>query len=376
MSEYQYYEFLAIDRPLDRAEIAELRALSTRAEITPTRFVNEYNWGDFKGSPEKMMEKYFDAHIYFANWGSCRFMLRLPKECMDEDTMQSYAADGCLGFWTTEEHLIVEWSCEDEQDDDQVAGEGWMARLVPIRDELERGDYRALYLGWLYGAGGDVPDDAVEPPQPAGLRSLSIAQQALAEFLGIDEDLIAGVALADSPAPVCTDYIDWIAGVPPEEARQYLVLMLEGKSKQAERQLRSRYIKSAVSLKTAVPSQPFRSVGDLLDLAERAKAERLKREEKDEQRRLEERRRQREQYLAVIAEDFERQWKLAYEFAAKRTASAYDSACSLIVDLADAYAFKQQRSEFVSRLNHFRAEHVRSTALLRRLEKAGLNTKT
>jgi len=64
MSEYQYYEFLAIDRSLDRAEIAELRALSTRAEITPTRFANEYNWGDFKGSPERMMERYFDAHVY------------------------------------------------------------------------------------------------------------------------------------------------------------------------------------------------------------------------------------------------------------------------------------------------------------------------
>ena len=38
MSEYQYYEFLAIDRPLERSEIAELRSLSTRAEITPTRF--------------------------------------------------------------------------------------------------------------------------------------------------------------------------------------------------------------------------------------------------------------------------------------------------------------------------------------------------
>ena len=45
VSEYQYYEFLAADRPLDENEIAELRALSTRARITPTSFVNEYHWG-------------------------------------------------------------------------------------------------------------------------------------------------------------------------------------------------------------------------------------------------------------------------------------------------------------------------------------------
>ncbi|MFO7739670.1 MAG: hypothetical protein R6V46_14415 [Desulfatiglandaceae bacterium] len=41
MSEYQYYEFLAIDRPLTKDEMAELRALSTRATITPVGFTNE-----------------------------------------------------------------------------------------------------------------------------------------------------------------------------------------------------------------------------------------------------------------------------------------------------------------------------------------------
>lgn len=51
MSEYQYYEFQAVDNPLTPQEMAELRALSTRATITPTRFQNVYHWGDFKGDP-------------------------------------------------------------------------------------------------------------------------------------------------------------------------------------------------------------------------------------------------------------------------------------------------------------------------------------
>ena len=42
MSEYQYYEFAAIDRPLTREQMSRLRALSTRATITPTRFSNFY----------------------------------------------------------------------------------------------------------------------------------------------------------------------------------------------------------------------------------------------------------------------------------------------------------------------------------------------
>jgi len=41
MSGYQYYEFLALDRPLTGKQRAELRSLSTCAEITVTRFVNQ-----------------------------------------------------------------------------------------------------------------------------------------------------------------------------------------------------------------------------------------------------------------------------------------------------------------------------------------------
>ena len=51
MSEYQYYEFHAIDRALSERGRRELRACSTRATITSTRFVNHYEWGDLKGDP-------------------------------------------------------------------------------------------------------------------------------------------------------------------------------------------------------------------------------------------------------------------------------------------------------------------------------------
>jgi hypothetical protein len=57
MSEYQYYEFQAIDKPLTEKDMQALRNLSTRARITPTSFVNEYNWGDLKGNPLKLVER-------------------------------------------------------------------------------------------------------------------------------------------------------------------------------------------------------------------------------------------------------------------------------------------------------------------------------
>jgi len=63
MSEYQYFEFQAIDRPLTPEEMAVLRKFSGRARITPSSFTNEYNYGDFKGDRWAWMENCFNAFL-------------------------------------------------------------------------------------------------------------------------------------------------------------------------------------------------------------------------------------------------------------------------------------------------------------------------
>jgi hypothetical protein len=70
LSEYQFYEFLAVDRPLDARQLGEVRVLSTQADISPSSFVNVYRWGNFHGNPRTMVEGYYDAHLYLANWGT------------------------------------------------------------------------------------------------------------------------------------------------------------------------------------------------------------------------------------------------------------------------------------------------------------------
>jgi hypothetical protein len=61
MSEYQYYEFRAIDRSLTDRQMQELRATSTRAAISRTSFSNHYEYGDLKANPRDLVVKYFDA---------------------------------------------------------------------------------------------------------------------------------------------------------------------------------------------------------------------------------------------------------------------------------------------------------------------------
>ena len=60
MSEFQYYEFQAIDRPLDEEAQQALRRISTRALITPHSLVNTYQCGDFKGNPRELVARWFD----------------------------------------------------------------------------------------------------------------------------------------------------------------------------------------------------------------------------------------------------------------------------------------------------------------------------
>jgi hypothetical protein len=51
MSEYQYFEFTAIDRPLTDGEMTALRNVSSRATITPSGFVNHYEWATHRRAP-------------------------------------------------------------------------------------------------------------------------------------------------------------------------------------------------------------------------------------------------------------------------------------------------------------------------------------
>ena len=43
MSEYQYYEFQAINRPLTVKEQDEIRKRSSRVKLTPTQAIFEYH---------------------------------------------------------------------------------------------------------------------------------------------------------------------------------------------------------------------------------------------------------------------------------------------------------------------------------------------
>src|SRR5919206_142852 len=177
MSEYQYYEFLAVDRPLTEPEMRELRAVSSRAVITPTRFTNHYEWGDFKGDPRAWMEEYFDAFLYFANWGTHELMLRLPRRVLEPATARRYCRGDVTSARVKGGHVILEFLSEAEGGDwyEGEDEDGSLSALVPLRADLAAGDLRALYLGWLLCVQAGELDHGGAQARVAGFRDPLLA---------------------------------------------------------------------------------------------------------------------------------------------------------------------------------------------------------
>ncbi|MFJ2190760.1 hypothetical protein ACIOJE_22985 [Kitasatospora sp. NPDC087861] len=277
MSEYQYYEFLAIDRPLTGDEREQLRSLSTRARITATSFTNEYHWGNFRGDPRRMVERYYDAHLYLTNWGTHQVILRLPKGQLALRALEPYCFDECVEAWTTKTHLVLDLRSEDEGGDWEEGAEDSLGAIAGVRAELASGDHRALYLAWLSAIGvwglqddeEEAYQEAVEPPVPAGLDRLTAPQRALADFLRVDDDLLAVAAQASPPAPAPRKrpgkkaLEPLIAALPDKEKNDLLLRLALGSEAQLGAELLRRLRGEPVA--ATVPGQ--RSAAELLDAA-------------------------------------------------------------------------------------------------------------
>jgi len=228
MSTYEFYEFIALDRILDLKEQAALRAISSRAEISATRFWNEYSFGSFKGNPVTFLEGYFDAHVYFANWGTYTFMLGLPIEAVDPELCRRYLP-GELTHVSKKAGRIVLSLTRSEDGADYVNDENWMSQLLPLRGEIIAGDLRPLYLGWLAAISDEHgPIEGDEPPVPAGLKLLTSAQRALVEFLRIPRALVKEAANASPPAvkSAKVDVEGWVKTLTPARMREIILKLL------------------------------------------------------------------------------------------------------------------------------------------------------
>ena len=369
MSEYQYYEFQTIDRPLTAKEQAEIKKLSSRVKLTSTQAIFLYNFGDFRSEPEKVLAQYFDLMFYIASWGSWRLTFRLPEAIANPEWFQPYIVTDAISLTQSGKYLVLDIQINDEEGmQSWIEGEGWLSELLPLRDDLLSGDLRLLYLVWLRVAPSLAgyafdDDDPVEPAIPPNLGQLSQPLKAFIELVELDPDLVAASAQASlrykstSDPPLET----WLPAL-SEAERQDFLLKLVRREPHVDLQLINRLQELAGATRSVPQSTPGHR--RLSELEEISKTVRTGRENKERDAA----RKKQIQTLEALAPKEVQTWKRVMELIEIKQAKPYDEATTLLKDLRDLAEFQGRLSEFIQRFERLKSDFSNRPALIKRFK--------
>jgi hypothetical protein len=367
MSEYQYYEFQAIDRPLTPEEQAEVQRLSSRVRLSPTQAIFVYNYGDFRGDPEQVLTQYFDMMFYITNWGTWQFLFRFPLGLVDPAWFQPYCLPDAIATHLTPDYLILNITIQEEESMGLwVEGDGWLPRLLPLRDDLLGGDLRLLYLTWLRVAGNlaglDLPADPLEPPVPPHLDHLTPSLKTFIELVGLDTDLVTAAAQASHPQQPGADLEDYLPALSAAEVQDVL-LQLVRREPHVDLQLINR-LKALAQADQPAPSMAGAEQRPLSALMATRALLREQRQRQEQAAAQAKRRRQLENLAPKAAET----WDRIHKLIALRQAKAYDEAVALLKDLRDLAELQGCLPQFKQQLQTLKSDYGNRPALLSRLQ--------
>jgi hypothetical protein len=275
--------------------------------------------------------------------------------------------------------VTISFESEGERDDDWDDGAGWMGSLISLRADLLRGDFRCLYLGWLFCMqNGEFSDEVLEPPVPAGLRELPAPYDSLIEFLGIDEDLVEVAASTSEPlkaAPSRKELANWIRSLTEKEKDGLLVNALSEPDERWRIELLRRFGNENVSVSDHGPVER-RTIAALLT-AFQVRAEERTRKLKAQQAVEASRKRakgeaDRALYLGQLAKREKAVWKQVEAYIQKSHPNDYDRAVILLTDLHDLAVRQGDETGFQLTMEELRKTHTAKHSFLRRLTKVKL----
>lgn len=307
---------------------------------------------------------------------------------LPEKTASVYALDESLSVHTRNGHTLLDFCSDDGGEEDGEAWASWtLSAFIGIRAELAAGDLRPLYLAWLAGLGvWELADDdeeeyarEMEPPVPAGLGTLTGAQQTLAEFLRVDPDLLSVAAQASAaatePRADRKRLASFIAELPAAEKDALLLNAAMGSEPRSGAELLARY-REATRDNQDTSLQARRSAAHLLHAAHAQRTRLLEREraarEADERRRVEAAEAARADHLDHLAGNAEQTWGTVEDLIAQKKPTAYDRASALLDDLRAVHARTGDITAFEERAGRLREAHRGKPALMRRFDEIGI----
>ena len=374
MSEYQRYEFMTVDRPLTREQLDAVNALSSHIEASSTHALIEYNWGDFKHDPIKVLYKFFDGFLYWANWGSPQLAFRFPHGILPDNLLDGYDLEDFVTFTQHKDYDILDTQFGEMESPDEWI-EYDLGSLIAIRDELMEGDLRALYIVWLAGQNAigsydeeDYDEEEEEdyevsvPPVPPGFGTLTAAQQALAELLQVPREQLAVAAQHSQAATPSAgdDVAAWVKLLPPERRDDYLVRL--ARNEPGLSRLLVKELRELGGSKTRETPEGEHITHTTLLAESGAMKARLERERREQELAA------RQRHLQEIHDHQDTYWRQAEKAAIRATGPGYDEAERVLVELREAAEQFNETPEYQVRFHAWVQSHLRRPALLKRLQ--------
>jgi hypothetical protein len=373
MSEHQYIGFRAADGPVSEEDLKYMRQQSSRAEITPWSFDNEYQFGGFHGDAAGMLRRGYDFHLHYANFGVRRLMIRFASGLPDPKAAAAYLIDDSLRFLKDRQGLggilCIQPCYEPDHLDELWDLADLLDRLLPLRGEILDGDLRPLYLAHL-AIGSDTYHDREEQreaPVPAGLSQLTDAQRALTEFYGLSDSLIAAAA-QNSPSPpkrgeAASYYRAWLERQPESSKSAWLAQWMTDPRSPARREMLAAFQKSH-----ALASWPTSRLDRTIAELEAAAA--VIQQQMDRQA-AEKANRARTKKLAAMAADPTKTIRATEKLVAHRSTHAYDEIATALADLREALAGSVNSGLAEKQAQKLRKDHPTLKLLVSELRRKG-----
>jgi len=366
MSEYQYYEFRAIDKVLTKKQKETISSLSSRAHITSQKASFIYNYGSFSGNIEKLMEECFDIMLYITNWGTTRLMFCIPLPLIDIEKIKNICISDEINYWIskTKKNVILDLNFCNEEQERWIEGEGWLDELIDLRAELIKGDYRILYLAWLKAAEqaldfDEIDEDTLEPMIPFGLKKLSKAQDTYIELIGLNKTLIKVAAKQSKNKNQVINMKKWITKLSKKEQQDFLYrLSLEERNLSVILNKRLHALKEQEEGCEEEKIIKRRSISLLINLTKNL-------DDKKQKKELEKIEFKRQNKLNDLAARKDKVWKEIYILIAERNTLSYDKAVKLLMNLHELAEYKNELLLFKESIDKITNTYSNRPALLR-----------
>ncbi|MDX2302094.1 MAG: hypothetical protein NW226_04805 [Microscillaceae bacterium] len=351
MSEFQYYEFRAIDKPLSSKARAEISSWSSRTTADAHSAIFTYSYSDFPKNAHQVVEEYFDMMLYYANWGSVQLIIKLPLDLIDLRKIEQYCVGDTISLSKKNDFVLLDFEFnEDEGFEDWIDLQGYLSRLIGIREEILSGNYHSLYLGWLHSIWRardweDFEGSDLAPELPDSPPQLTDSLLAFIDLLGIDP-VIKDFWMQQSPPAKHTKLLDiaqQISLLSDAEKQAYLLRLAEGEALLSTKFLN--HLKKIAEKEEKPQNQSSqKSVQEILAYLHEVETMRI-----NEEQRLKEK--DRVEKLEGWAKKEASFWQEVKKNIEEKNAKSYDYAIKILLNLKELAEYKNKTSEFEKRMN-------------------------